>query len=67
MYYLYYGDEIGLLGIVLIFFEVLNMVKNYLLCNVIFSFSLCVLSDEVLYYWDKRFDEYCIFYSKLID
>lgn len=66
MYYLFYGDKIGSLGMELLFFEILLVGRIYCGMNVIIWIGLFVFLEDSLYYWKECFEKFDVKYSEMI-
>ncbi|MFZ3587690.1 ring-cleaving dioxygenase [Bacillus sp. DJP31] len=60
VYHLFYADERGNPGTDLTFFEFPHAGNTYQGTNSISTTSLRVPTDESLYYWEKRFEEFAV-------
>lgn len=56
MYYLFFVDDKGSVGMDMIFFDFLGILKGFYGINEILKIFFCVLNDVVLDYWVKCFD-----------
>lgn len=61
MCYLFYGDYIGSLGILLIFFEVFCIGLSYNEC-VFFGNIIFGILKGISFYWKKRLNDFVIFF-----